>query len=55
MLWGTEDSGGPIRGLLLLEKVPHAELHIFSDCGHWVQRDQTERVHTLALDFLQSR
>lgn len=52
LLWGSEDSGGAIRGLLLFEKIPGAELHIFSECGHWVQLDQTERVHTLVLDFL---
>src|SRR5207248_1933022 len=41
MLWGSSDSGGPARGLALFEKIPGAELHIFSDCAHWVQRDQT--------------
>jgi len=54
MLWGTEDSGGPGRGLALFERIPGAELHIFSDCGHWIQRDKTERVHALVLDFLRS-
>jgi pimeloyl-ACP methyl ester carboxylesterase len=55
LLWGADDSGGALRGLLLFEKIPHAELHVFSDCAHWVQRDQTDRVHSLVLDFLRGR
>jgi len=55
LLWGAEDSGGPIRGVLLFEKIPGAELHIFSHCGHWVQRDQTARVNSLVIDFLRGR
>jgi 4,5:9,10-diseco-3-hydroxy-5,9,17-trioxoandrosta-1(10),2-diene-4-oate hydrolase len=52
MLWGANDSGGAIRGLLLFEKIPGAELHIFDHCGHWVELDQTERVHRLVRGFL---
>jgi pimeloyl-ACP methyl ester carboxylesterase len=52
LLWGRNDSGGPMRGLLLQEKIPGSELHIFDNCGHWVQRDQTARVNALVRDFL---
>ena len=52
LLWGRNDSGGAERGLLLFEKIPGAELHVFDNCGHWVQVDQTERVNSLVLDFL---
>jgi len=55
MLWGSSDSGGPARGLTLFEKIPGAELHIFSNCAHWVQRDQPDRVHSLVVDFLRTR
>ena len=52
LLWGANDSGGPRRGLLLQEKIPGAELHIFDRCGHWVQRDQRDRVNRIVSDFL---
>ncbi|HEY3116083.1 MAG TPA: hypothetical protein VGK54_05025 [Chloroflexota bacterium] len=52
MLWGRNDNGGAIRGLLLQEKIPGAELHIFDNCGHWVEIDQFERVNRIVRDFL---
>jgi pimeloyl-ACP methyl ester carboxylesterase len=52
LLWGRNDSGGAERGLLLFEKIPGAELHIFDNCGHWVNVDQTDRVNSLVLNFL---
>ena len=52
MLWGANDSGGAERGLLLFQKIPGAELHIFDHCGHWVEWDQTARVNRIVLDFL---
>jgi pimeloyl-ACP methyl ester carboxylesterase len=52
MLWGRNDAGGAIRGMLLQEKIPGAELHIFDNCGHWVQVDQAERVNSLVRGFL---
>ena len=52
LLWGTRDSGGIERGVLLFQKVPGAELHVFDDCGHWVEIDQADRVNRLVRDFL---
>lgn len=53
IVWGAQDSGAaPERGLLLLEAIPGAELHVFDRCGHWVQWDQQERFQTLVRDFL---
>jgi pimeloyl-ACP methyl ester carboxylesterase len=54
LLWGRQDTGGPIRGLLLQEKLPGSELHIFDRCGHWVNVDQFDRVNTIVCDFLQA-
>lgn len=53
LLWGANDGGGPERGLLLFQKIPGAELHIFDRCGHWVNWEQTRRVNSLVRDFLQ--
>ncbi|MEA2640661.1 MAG: 2-hydroxymuconate-semialdehyde hydrolase [Chloroflexota bacterium] len=55
VLWGRSDSGGPLRGLLLSERIPGAEFHVFDQCGHWVQRDQPARVNSIVCDFLRSR
>jgi len=52
LLWGRNDNGGVERGLLLFEKIPGAELHVFDNCGHWVEIDQTDRVNRLVRDFL---
>jgi pimeloyl-ACP methyl ester carboxylesterase len=52
IVWGNQDSGGPERGLLLFQKFRGAELHIFDDCGHWVEVDQTDRLNSLVLNFL---
>ena len=52
LLWGRNDSGGAIRGMLLFQKIPGAELHIFDNCGHWVNVDQTARVNTIVRDFV---
>ena len=55
LLWGRNDSGGPERGLLLFEKIPGAELHVFDNCAHWVEIDQTDRVNSLVIDFLRGQ
>lgn len=55
MLWGRQDNSGPIRGLLLQEKIPGAELHIFDNCGHWVNVDQPDRVNSIVYDFLSGK
>ena len=53
ILWGMHDGGAaPERGLLLLERMPGAELHVFSNSGHWVQRDEADRFHELVAGFL---
>ena len=53
ILWGMHDGGAaPERGLLLLERMPGAELHVFSNSAHWVQRDEADRFHEIVGGFL---
>jgi pimeloyl-ACP methyl ester carboxylesterase len=36
------------------ESVPNVQLHVLSDCGHWVQNEQAEEVNRYLLGFLRS-
>lgn len=55
LLWGKNDHGVAIeRGVLLFQLLQDAELHLFSDCGHWSQWDQTNRFHDIVTGFLNS-
>jgi 2-hydroxy-6-oxonona-2,4-dienedioate hydrolase len=55
ILWGKDDHGTSLeQALLLFQKIPRAELHLFDQCSHWVQWDHAERFNTLVADFLQS-
>ena len=32
--------------------VPNLQTEIVSDCGHWTQQEQPERINQLLIDFL---
>jgi pimeloyl-ACP methyl ester carboxylesterase len=42
------------QALLLFQKSPQAELHVFDQCAHWVQWDQAERFNNLVAEFLKA-
>ena len=53
LLWGRHDTGAAVeRAPLLFELLPVAELHVFSESGHWVQRDEADVFNTLVTNFL---
>ena len=55
ILWGKNDQSAPVeRALLLFDLIPGAELHVFDECGHWVQWDQAARFNRIVGDFLQA-
>jgi pimeloyl-ACP methyl ester carboxylesterase len=33
------------------KRVAHLEQHLLSECGHWIQNEQAERVNQHLLDF----
>lgn len=55
LLWGKNDSVTPRRGLLLQAHIPGAELHVFDNCGHWIQLDAFDRVNAVVRGFLAGR
>src|SRR6476660_841740 len=53
LLWGAQDRGVSVeRGLLLFQLIPNAEFHLFDQCAHWVQWDQTDRFNRLVTNFI---
>ena len=55
ILWGKNDHGTSLdQALLLFQKIPQAELHVFDQCAHWVQWDQAERFNNLVAEFLKA-
>src|SRR6185295_10549478 len=55
ILWGKNDRGAAVeRALLLFDLIPGAELHVFDECGHWVQWDQADRFNQIVSAFLQA-
>lgn len=51
---GREDRVVPPQcGLLIANTVPNADLHLFGQCGHWVQSEQAQRFVTLVRSFLE--
>jgi 2-hydroxy-6-oxonona-2,4-dienedioate hydrolase len=55
ILWGRNDHGTSLdQAVLLFQKIPQAELHIFDQCAHWVQWDHRSRFNNLVAEFLKA-
>jgi len=57
-LLGDKDPVGTLEAHTLQKMptwVPDLEQHLLSDCGHWIQNEQPERVNELLLNFLSRR
>jgi len=55
ILWGRNDHGTSLdQAVLLFQKIPQSELHIFDQCAHWVQWDHAARFNALVTDFLKA-
>ena len=53
VVWGRDDRFTPLDyALLLLWRIPNAQAHIFSQCGHWCQYEKAGEFNSLVLDFL---
>ncbi len=54
IIWGRDDRFVPMdTGLRLLAGIPHAQLHVYSQCGHWAQWEHAEHFNRMVIDFLQ--
>jgi pimeloyl-ACP methyl ester carboxylesterase len=53
IIHGRNDRVVPMEGSLqLLTMLPNSELHVFNECGHWVQYEQAKKFNKMVLDFL---
>jgi 4,5:9,10-diseco-3-hydroxy-5,9,17-trioxoandrosta-1(10),2-diene-4-oate hydrolase len=51
--WGRDDRMVPFEnGLLPWRRMPNAELHVFSKCGHWAQVERKDDFERVVLEFL---
>lgn len=56
LIHGREDKVIPMsRSLQLLDVIPHADLHLFSQCGHWSQVERAEDFNTVVASYLSTR
>jgi 4,5:9,10-diseco-3-hydroxy-5,9,17-trioxoandrosta-1(10),2-diene-4-oate hydrolase len=55
LLWGREDRVNPLDGALIaLKLLKNAQLHVFPNCGHWVQVEKFAEFNQLTTQFLTS-
>jgi pimeloyl-ACP methyl ester carboxylesterase len=53
LVWGRDDRVMPLDGaFFLLKRMPDAQLHVFSRCGHWAQIEHTAEFNELVVSFL---
>jgi 4,5:9,10-diseco-3-hydroxy-5,9,17-trioxoandrosta-1(10),2-diene-4-oate hydrolase len=53
VVWGRDDKvNRPSGGQVLADTMPHADLYLVAQTGHWVQWERADLFNTLAIDFL---
>lgn len=53
LIHGRDDRVIPLEvSERLLRLIPHAQLHVFGECGHWVQIERARAFTRLLIDFL---
>ena len=56
LIHGVQDVVIPVsRSWDILNTVPHADAHIFSQCGHWSQVEKAKEFNTVIKDYLTAR
>lgn len=56
LIHGTQDVVIPVsRTWELLNVIPHADAHIFSQCGHWSQVERAAEFNQVILQYLRAR
>lgn len=56
LIHGMQDRVIPVsRTWELLNVIPHADAHIFSQCGHWSQVERAEEFNNLVVEWLSAR
>ena len=53
LLWGRDDRTITLDGSqIMLKQIPNVQLHVFGNCGHWVQLERQRDFERLVTDFL---
>jgi pimeloyl-ACP methyl ester carboxylesterase len=53
LLWGRDDRTITLDGSqIMLKQVPNVQLHVFGNCGHWVQLERPRDFERLVTDIL---
>lgn len=53
VVWGRDDRVLPLEhGLFIQKRMPDAQLHVFPNCGHWVQVERAREFERLVADFI---
>jgi pimeloyl-ACP methyl ester carboxylesterase len=53
LVHGREDKVVPLQvSVTMLGLLPHADLHVFSACGHWTQIERADEFSALVTDYL---
>jgi pimeloyl-ACP methyl ester carboxylesterase len=53
VIWGRDDRFVPLdHALSFLWRIPDAQLHVYSRCGHWAQYEKSDEFNRLITDFL---
>lgn len=56
LVHGREDKVVPMQvSVTMLGLLPHADLHVFSACGHWTQIERADEFSALVADYLARR
>ncbi|MEW6442819.1 MAG: alpha/beta fold hydrolase [bacterium] len=51
--WGREDPSLPVKHAYVAQRnIPHSELYVFENCGHFPNLEKTEEFNRVVMDFL---
>lgn len=54
LLWGRDDRTITVDGAqIMLKQIRNVQLHVFGNCGHWVQLERQRDFERLVADFLE--
>ena len=53
IFWGADDRVIPVRhAYRAARSIPHSDLHVFGNCGHWPHMERADDFNKLTLEFL---
>lgn len=56
LLWGRDDRTITLEGAqIMLKQIPDVQMHVFGNCGHWVQVERKAEFESQVLKFLEDQ